>query len=467
MIQKVFTRKTTIHAPVSEVFHWHTRDGAINRLTPPWAPLTLVSRKGRGIDKDVEVTFRIKVFGIPMDWEARHFDFRQDVLFRDRQTKGPFSLWEHSHLFHPLPPDSTLMEDQVRFRLPFGIFSLPFYGYAENQLERIFSYRHQVLKYDMEHRVGRMQKQRILISGASGTIGQALVAFLRTCGHDVVRLVRDERDASDDVLFWDPYRDLLDLAAAGPIDAVINLNGVDISRGRWTDKQRAVIMDSRLTPTRVLAEKMARMAQPPATFISASAIGFYGEGGDVKRTEDADVGKSFISRVCSEWETASLGAAAAGIRTVQMRTGVVLTPSGGALERMVLPFSLGLGTRLSHGRQYMSWISMEDMLGGILHILENKEIQGPVNLTAPAPVTNGEFTHTLARVLSRPAPFVMPGPLVKAVWGDMGRETLLASARVIPQKLLDSGYRFVHARLEPALRHLLGKPASRQKTGVN
>lgn len=465
MIKKKFVLKTTIHAPVSTIFAWHAKDDAINRLTPPWAPLSLVARKGRGIEKGVEVTFKIKIFGIPMKWEARHIDYKENAMFRDYQVKGPFAAWEHSHLFHAKSSDLTVMEDQVRFRLPFGIFSLPFYGYAQRQLERIFFYRHQVLKYDMENRVGQIQKQRILISGGSGAIGKDLVSFLKTCGHDVIRLVRDPNDRSKDVHFWDPYNNILDMDAVGPVDAVINLNGVDITKGRWNRRQRAKILDSRVISTRVLVEKMKRMSHPPSTFISASAIGFYGDGGDRRLTEENGFNDCFISRVCRQWEEASFGASEAGIRTVQLRIGVVLTLAGGALEHMHLPFFMGLGTRLSHGGQYMSWIGIEDVLGGILHILKNKEISGAVNLTAPEPVTNGEFTRTLARVLGRPAPFVLPKALILALWGDMGKETLLASTRVIPEKLIESGYRFVHPRLEMALGHVLGRPAAKNSDG--
>ena len=466
MAKNVFVRKITIHAPVSTVFAWHAKDGAINRLTPPWAPLSLVARKGRGIDKGVEVTFRIKIFGIPMTWESRHIDYKKNARFRDCQVKGPFADWEHSHLFHEKSTDLTVVEDLVKFRLPFGIFSRPFYGFTQRQLKRIFFYRHQVLKYDMENRVGQIQKQRILISGGSGAIGTTLVSFLKTCGHEVIRLVRDPGDRSEDALFWNPYKNILDMDAVGPVDAVINLNGVDISKGRWNGRQRALILDSRVISTRVLVEKMKRMAHPPATFISASAIGFYGDGGHSRLTEKSGPKAGFISRVCRQWEDASLGAQEAGIRTVQLRIGVVLTPAGGALERMYLPFLMGLGTRLSHGGQYMSWIGIEDVLGGILHILENKGIQGPVNLTAPEPVTNGEFTRTLARVLGRPAPFVLPKMLVLALWGDMGKEMLLASARVMPEKLIESGYHFVHPRLEMALGHVLGRPAGKNTDGT-
>ena len=457
MKERIFTKKTLINVPVEDLFAWHARNGAINRLTPPWTPLSLISRKGEGIDKGVQVKFKMKTLGVPMIWEAEHVEYKENRMFRDCQTKGPFALWEHSHLFHPETSTSTVMEDRVRFKLPFNIFSLPFYGYAKKELDRIFSYRHQVLKQDMENLVGRVRKQRILISGASGTIGQALVPFLRTCGHEVIRLVRDPDDTAEDALYWDPYKNILDMNAAGPIDAVISLNGVDISRGKWTEKQKRLIIDSRVIPTRVLVEKMRAMSSPPSVFISSSAIGLYGEGGDTRLTEETPMGACFISTVCNQWEAASLGAARGGIRTIQLRIGVVLTPAGGALERMSLPFSLGLGTRVSHGQQYMSWISMDDALGGILHILENADINGPVNLTAPEPVTNRAFTKTLGQVFSRPAPFVMPRALALMLWGDMGKETLLTSARVLPTKLMNNGYNFVHTRLEPALRHVLGK----------
>lgn len=457
MKERIFTRETLINVPVADLFAWHAREGAINRLTPPWAPLSLIARQGKGIDAGVKVKFRMKVMGIPMIWEAEHVEYRENELFRDRQVRGPFSLWEHSHIFHTQGRHSTVMEDRVKFKLPMGILSLPFYGHARRELARIFTYRHHVLKADMENRAGRIRKQRILVSGASGTIGQALVPFLRTCGHEVIRLVRDHENNAPDALYWDPYKNILDMDAAGPVDAVISLNGVDISRGKWTESQKRRIIDSRVIPTRVLVEKMRAMKHPPSVFISSSAIGLYGEGGDAELTENTPMGDSFISHVCDQWETASLGAARGGIRTVQLRIGVVLTPAGGALERMFIPFSMGLGTRLSHGRQYMSWISMDDALGGISHILEKRDVHGPVNLTAPVPVTNKEFTKALGRVLSRPAFFVMPRLIARLLWGEMGQETLLTSARVLPDKLMDSGYEFTHSRLEQALCHVLGR----------
>ncbi|PIE61140.1 MAG: TIGR01777 family protein [Desulfobacterales bacterium] len=457
MTEKIINKKTQINAPAADLFAWHAREGAINRLTPPWAPLKMISRNGKGIDKGVEVKFKMKAMGIPMIWEAEHIEYEENRMFRDRQVKGPFGLWEHTHRFHDIADNQSIMEDQVKFKLPMQPFSLPFYGYAMKELDRMFTYRHHVLKADMENWVGNIKPQRILISGASGTIGQALVPFLRTCGHEVIRLVRDPDTQAPDALYWDPYKNILDLAAAGPIDSVINLNGVDITRGKWTEKQKKRIVDSRVIPTQVLVEGMRAMARPPATFISSSAIGLYGEGGDLELTEDTPKGDSFISDVCHRWEAASLDADRRGIRTIQLRIGIVMTPAGGALKRMFIPFAMGVGARFSKGRQYMSWISMEDVLAGILYLLGNEDIHGPVNLTAPVPETNKAFCKTLGRVLSRPVFLTIPAPVIAALWGNMGKETMLTSARVIPTKLLDSGYEFTHANLEVAFRHLLGR----------
>jgi uncharacterized protein len=454
---QVFTKQSIIDAPVAQVFAWHARNGAIQRLTPPWAPLALKWRQGKGIAKGVRVGFDMRVLGIPMDWEAEHIDYQENQLFKDRQTKGPFARWEHTHLFSPDGQNRSIMEDQVAWQLPMGFLSRPFQGHVHRELGRIFDYRHRVLAYDLAHYADKVKRHRILVSGASGTIGSALVPFLRTCGHEVIRLVRRSNDLAADELFWDPSNGILDMVAAGPVDAVISLNGVDISRGKWTEQQKQKIIDSRIQPTRLLVEKMAAMDRRPSVFISSSAIGYYGEGQDAVLTEEHPMGDSFISRVCHRWEQASFPAAEAGIRTVQLRIGVVLTPAGGALARMMPAFISGCGARLGSGHQYMSWISMDDTLGGILHILENSAVQGPVNLTAPHAVTNREFTKTLGRVVSRPAFFVIPGWAAALLWGDMGKETLMTSARVKPEKLLDAGFVFQHDTLAPALGHLLGR----------
>ncbi|HKK90967.1 MAG TPA: TIGR01777 family oxidoreductase, partial [Desulfobacteraceae bacterium] len=231
----------------------------------------------------------------------------------------------------------------------------------------------------------------------------------------------------------------------------------DISRGKWTTRRKKEIFDSRVIPTRLLAEKTAGLDKKPELFISSSAIGFYGSRGSDCLTESDAWGSLFISRVCNEWEQEVTPSEKAGIRCVTLRTGVVLTPAGGALARMVLPFRAGCGPVIDQGRQYMSWISMDDTLSAILHIIADDTIKGPVNLTAPTPVTNKEFSRKLACVFATKARFSFPAAMVKRVWGQMGEETLLASARVKPEKLLATGFRFQHPSLFPALQDLLGR----------
>jgi hypothetical protein len=451
-----FIKRTNINVPVETLFSWHTREGAISRLTPPWAPMKMISRNMVGIEKGVKVTFKLNFFKIPMIWESEHIEYIENQLFKDRQVKGPFAKWEHTHRFIPDGKTSCIMEDKVEFKLPFGILSRPFYSFALKKFEKMFDYRHRVLKQDLENHVGKTKNLRILISGASGTIGKALIPLLQTCGHEVVVLVRREKDLLDHELFWDPYKGQLNLEKAGHIDAVINLNGVDIAKGRWTTQLKKLIIDSRVIPTRLLAETIHNMAQKPKVFISASAIGFYGNNNDKAVNESSPEGDLFISKVCKLWEDASRQAQKAGIRTVMLRTGVVVTPVGGALAKMALPFKLGLGVILSHGRQYMSWISMDDEISAILFILGNDNIQGPVNLTAPEPVSNREFSKTLARVFSRKVWFFMPKFMIQLIWGEMGKETLLASIRVKPEKLLNNGFVFEHKTLFGALKHILG-----------
>ncbi|MFH2092274.1 MAG: TIGR01777 family oxidoreductase [Pseudomonadota bacterium] len=457
MKNKIYIKQTCINVPVETLFAWHERNGAIQRLTPPWAPLKLLSRTGYGVQKGVKVSFRLTIFKIPMIWKAEHTAYEKNIMFQDHQTAGPFSKWVHTHRFIQQDGRSSIMEDRVEYKLPLGFLSWPFYGVAKKDIHRMFNYRHQVLKHDLEHHVGQTREKRILISGASGTIGSILIPFLRTCGHEVVQLVRCDKKLEIDQIFWDPYKGILDLESAGRFDAVINLNGVDISRGRWTEKQKQKIMDSRVIPTRLLAETIAKLSYKPRIFISSSAIGFYGDKDEEILTEDSAKGNSFISTVCSEWEAASMPAQKAGIRTVQLRIGVVLTPAGGALKRMSPAFKLGCGVKISHGQQYMSWISMEDALSGIHHIINHDTIEGPVNLTAPNPVTNKEFSRTLARVFSRKVFFRMPKMIAFVLWGKMGMETLLASARVKPSKLLETGFEFQHETLLSALKTMLGR----------
>ena len=293
---------------------------------------------------------------------------------------------------------------------------------------------------------------RVLVSGASGPIGAALVPSLDTRGYDVTRLIRGTTAAAGQIL-WDPARSIVPESVSG-FDAVIHLAGESIV-GRWSDAKKAKIRDSRLVGTRNLALALAQAKNKPHVFVCSSAIGYYGNRGDEVLREDSAGGEGFLADVCREWEAATKPAIDAGIRTAQIRTGVVLSPKGGALGKMLTPFKLGLGGRIGDGRQWMSWIDIQDMIGAIHHILKTDLLQGPVNMVAPKPVTNAEFTRTLASVLSRPAIFPVPAFAVKAAFGEMGESVLLASQRVEPARLVASGYPFRRSELRASLESTL------------
>jgi hypothetical protein len=289
----------------------------------------------------------------------------------------------------------------------------------------------------------------ILITGASGLVGKVLLSYLVTGGHNVKPLSRSAH--------WDPLAGKIDPAVFEGIDAVVHLAGEPIAQGRWTKSKRHRILNSRVKGTQLISASMANLDVKPKILISASAIGYYGDRADEKLNEDSRAGKNFLAQVCDQWEQATYAASANGVRVVNLRMGVVLSADGGALAKMLLPFKLGMGGRLASGEQYMSWISINDLLGVIHHVLMTQTLAGPVNAVSPDPVTNIAFTKTLGNVLSRPTIFPMPARVARIIFGQMADELLIASARVLPDKLVSSGYQFHHPKLETALRQVLGR----------
>lgn len=296
----------------------------------------------------------------------------------------------------------------------------------------------------------------ILITGSTGFIGSALVSSLTTGGHRVTRLVRSKPRIGEGEVFWNPEVGSIEAPGLEGLDAVVHLAGERIT-GRWTAEKKARILDSRIKGTRLLSESLARLAQPPEVLVCASAIGYYGDRGDEQLSEGSARGTGFLSDVCREWEAAAEPALKQEIRVVHLRIGVVLSPVGGALATMLSPFQMGVGGKIGSGRQYMSWVSLDDLIGIIHHAFTTETLTGPVNAVAPHPVTNLEFTKTLGRVLGRPTLFSVPAFAARLAFGEMADALLLASARVEPVRLLASGYAFRHPELEGALRHLLGK----------
>ncbi len=295
---------------------------------------------------------------------------------------------------------------------------------------------------------------RILVSGASGLIGSALVPSLLRRGHEVVRLVRNV-SAGPGAILWDPTASRLDSDALEGCDAAIHLAGESIARGRWTAERKRRILESRRQGTLLLSERLAQLSRRPRAFITASAIGYYGDRGAEILREDSSPGNGFLSEVCVAWEQATRPASDSGIRVVNLRIGVVLSSAGGALARMLPAFRMGAGGRIGSGKQYMSWITLDDLIGVICYCVENEAAVGPVNSVTPNPVTNRDFTRALAHALSRPAVFPLPGVVARLMLGEMADELLLASTRVEPARLLAAGYSFQHPQLEGALRYVL------------
>jgi uncharacterized protein (TIGR01777 family) len=292
----------------------------------------------------------------------------------------------------------------------------------------------------------------VLISGATGLIGSALIPELEARGHSVRRLTRTPRREGD--IRWDLDAGTIDGDLSGT-DAVVHLAGESIAEGRWTEEKKRRILESRRKGTRLLAQKVADLAEPPSVMVSVSATGYYGDRGNELLTEESEPGDLFLSEVCREWEAAADLARRAGVRVVHPRIGIVLSTEGGALGTTLPIFKLGGGGKIGSGRQYWSWISLEDVIGAIVHAVDNDDLDGPVNVVTPDPPTNAEYTKVLGKVLNRPTFFTVPAPAARLGLGEIADELLLASARVEPVRLQETGYSFRHPDLEATLRYLL------------
>lgn len=447
-----FTRSSPLPVSAADAFAWHGRPGAFERLCPPWERIDVIARKG-GIEDGAWVMLEQWIGPCWLTLEAEHFGHAAGREFNDRLVRGPFKFWEHCHRFSDTPENAgSTLTDDIRFALPGGALGNALGGrLVRARLERMFAYRHAVTAADLAlwKRWADRPRLRVLVSGSTGLVGRALCALLTTQGHEVLRLVRDVPVAPDEVVVGR-------LAEAGRIDAVVHLAGENIAGGRWTQARRRRIRESRVEGTRALVAALGALPERPGVFVGASAVGFYGDRGEVRCDENEPAGRGFLSEVCQAWERETRAAEAHGMRTVRLRTGVVLTPAGGALKKLLPLFRAGLGGRLGHGRMWMSWISIDDLVGCIAQALADETLSGAVNAVAPAPVTNAEFTRELGRVLRRPAALPVPAGVLRAALGAMADETLLASTRAEPARLLAGGYEFRHKTLGSALRHVLG-----------
>ena len=454
----VFTRRTEFPVSVEALFAWHERPGAFERLSPPWDGVTVVERSG-GIRDGARVVLSVPAGPVRTRWVIEHEGYVPNAQFRDVLRRGPFARWEHTHRFVSLGAGRSALEDVVEYDLPLGALGRIGGGaLTRGKIGRAFAYRHAVTAGDLARHatLAHRPPMNVAITGSTGLVGSALVPFLTTGGHTVRRVVRDPARAAPGDVLWDPARGSIDAAALEGVDAVIHLAGEPVTE-RWTRAHKEAIVASRVQGTRLIAETIARLARPPRVFVSTSAVGIYGDGGSQELDESGPHGRDFLADVAERWEAAAEPARAAGVRTVHPRLGVVLSPRGGALARLLPPFQLGGGGKIGSGKQWMSWISLDDTIGAYHHLLGADALDGPVNVTAPAPVTNEEFSRTLAHVLGRPALVTVPGFALKAMFGEMAEVMLLQGQRVLPRRLLESGFAFRHPTLEEGLRFELGR----------
>ena len=457
-MEKHFSYASRFDCDRSELFDWHEKKGAFERLIPPWRSVRIIDSDFR-ISDGAKTTFSVGVGLFKVKWEACHEGYEYPSQFVDVQNSGPFKFWEHRHLFSQQSESvGSILTDDITYRLPAG--RLGDWLLSEkigNDIEQMFRFRHNRTKNDLS-RIAEFsgQKLRIAISGCSGLIGSQLRAFLLAAGHEVIRISRTPTTAPSEA-YWDAAGEGLDTTHLEGLDAFIHLAGENIAHKRWTKRQKARLYSSRVDGTRKIAEALAKCATPPKVFICASATGIYGDAGEQWVQEDnTDTVNSFLASVCRDWEAACAPLNPYS-RVVNCRFGIVISPNGGALKNMLFPFSLGLGGKVGNGKQYWSWISLDDAVYSIAQIIRDESFDGPVNIVSPQVLTNLEFTKILGRVMRRPTIFPVPSLMARIVFGEMADALLLCSCRVRSHKLQERGFDFVYPELETVLKDYLGK----------
>ena len=456
-----FIHEKELPFPVDRVWDWHMRPGALERLMPPWEDARVVGREG-GIDDGGTVHVRVRRGPVKIDFKVRHTEFEPGRLFTDEQVSGPMGSWEHRHEFEPRGDGACLIRDRIRYAPPLGAAAAALAGSTiEAEMKRLFRFRNQRLAGDLaRHAAYDGPRLRVAITGASGFVGSALRHFLTTGGHQVLPIVRRRPDRERGEIHWDPMERRIEGRRLEGVDALVHLAGENLSRGRWNPARKRAIWKSRVVGTRVLADALNNLRDPPRVFVSSSAIGYYGNRGSEKLFERSRPGSGFLAELCREWENEAFRARRSGVRVVALRTGLVLSPAGGALGTMLLPFKMGIGGRLGSGRQFVSWIDHDDLVALIFHALVTGSVRGPVNATAPHPVTNATFTTKLGRALRRPTLLPVPSLAVRGAFGEMGKALLLEGARVLPKAALESGFRFDFEGIGESLAFQLGRAAS-------
>ena len=462
-----FRSQVTVPHPIDEVFAWHERPGALIRLCPPWNS-SVAAPSTDGLEIGAKATLRLDIPGtlgsLGIHWNAEHVELDRGRSFTDVMASGPLRRWRHHHDFAPADDGggidgATTITDSIEFSGPIPGLDALQGPVIRSVLARNFAYRERQLVDDLAFHAAHPGPRRVIaVAGASGMIGTQLCALLSTGGHDVRRLVRRDVQA-DDEISWDPKSGTLNVEDLLDVDVVIHLGGRTIG-GRFTDSNKREMSDSRVVSTTLLAGAVAELARSgkAVSFVCGSAIGIFGaDRGDELLDEDSSSGDGFLAELCRDWEHATEVAAEAGARVVNVRTGIVQSPNGGALAKQLPLFRAGLGGRLGNGKQWVSWISIDDIIGVFAHAALDAAVEGPLDAVAPEPVSGGDYARVLGSVLHRPAKLPVPtfGPML-LLGREGASELALASQRVSADRLIASGYRFRHPTLDVALAHILG-----------
>jgi uncharacterized protein (TIGR01777 family) len=453
-----FSLKSLFPAPAAELYAWHMRVGALERLTPSWSAIR-VTWGDEHVREGSRRELIVPAGPIKIKWLARHHSIVEGKQFVDEQDRGPFRKWSHLHLCTDIGEGRSELEDRIDYEFLLGQLGKTF-GNSQVQwmLRTVFPWRHERTWIDLSRHAEFANRPRlkVAISGATGLIGKSLKEFLTTGGHTVLTLER-KKSSRDDAIYWNPQSGEIDSAKLEGVDVVVHLAAKSIADGRWTESTKQAIMGSRVDGTALLADTIARLKNPPKVFISASAMGIYADTVE-PMSEDGAQASNFSAEVVRAWEAAAEPARGAGIRVVHPRIAMVLSGWGGSLGKLLPVFKWGLGGRLGSGRQMMSWIHLDDLLAIFYRMMYDERLSGPVNCASGAAVTNQEFTKVLGKVLGRPTLAVVPEIAVKTMFGQMGQELLLSSLNVHPGKLQEIGFKPWFPDLESALRFETGKP---------
>ncbi len=448
-----YTRTSAVDATAEQLFDWHAHPSAFHRLVPPWEDTRVIEHAG--IEAGGRTVLDQPVAGpVRSRWVAEITWCERPAGFDDVQREGPFASWLHQHRFR-----DGEFEDRIDWAPPLGGLGTAVAGGAlTRRIDRGFAFRHARTKEDLERLLAGPQRLRVAITGASGLVGTALTHFLAAGGHTVLPLVRRKDDVERlGGIYWNVRDQVIDAEALEGVDAVVHLAGAGIAEGAWSEERKRVLRDSRVDGTRLLASALAGLSDKPKVLVSGSAVGVYGDRGDEVVDHRSAPGTGFLADIGRDWEAATAPAEDAGIRTVHLRTGIVLAMAGGALPAMLPAFRAGSGGPIGGGRQYVPWIHLDDLVYAIHFAIGNEALRGPVNGTGPKPVPQRDFAHDLGRALWRPAFLPAPAAAVRLAMGrEKADELVLAGQNAVPTELMAAGYRFAHPELEGALRAVLG-----------